>query len=195
MIATVQPHAISTTPSASSADHDHAQSTPKGHCIMSFLIILIAATTVASLFRRRLATAREHARRGLALAMVIAGASHFANSEPFVQHLPEWVPGREQLVYATGAVEVLFGLALLRYSSAPRTVGRLLAIYLVAVLPANIYVAVADVDVVGQAGGLFAWIRLPLQALFIYWALWSTTTPSPRQPSSATTAERLATTP
>ncbi len=162
---------------------------------MSFLIVLIAATTVAWLFRRRSATAREHARRGLALALVIAGVSHFANSEPFVQHLPDWVPGREQLVYVTGAVEVLFGLALVRYSSAQRTVGRLLAIYLVAVLPANIYVAVADVDVAGQAGGLFAWIRLPLQALFIYWALWSTTAPSPRQPSPAATGKRLATTP
>jgi uncharacterized membrane protein len=126
--------------------------------------------------------------------MMIAGASHFAYSEPFVQHLPDWVPGREPLVYVTGAVEVLFGLALVRFPLARRTVGRLLAVYLVAVFPANIYVAVADVDVARQAGGLFAWIRLPLQALFIYWALWSTTVPSPRRRSPATTATRLATT-
>ena len=40
--------------------------------------------------------------------------------------------------------------------------------------PANVYVAVADVDVEGQPGGVFQWIRLPLQAVFIAWALWST---------------------
>ena len=54
------------------------------------------------------------------------------------------------------------------------TVGRLTAAYLVAVFPANVYVAVADVDVEGQPGGVFQWIRLPLQAVFIAWALWST---------------------
>ena len=54
-----------------------------------------------------------------------------------------------------------------------------MAAYLIAVFPANIYVAVADVDVTGQPGGLQAWLRLPLQVLFIAWALVSTT-PTPR---------------
>ena len=145
---------------------------------MSFLAILAAATTITWLFGRRTGTTRDHARRGLALATVIAGVSHFANPDPFVQHLPEWVPGREPLVYLTGVVEILFGLALVGRTTTRRTVGRLLAIYLVAVFPANVYVAVADVAVTGQAGGLAAWIRLPLQAVFIGWALWSTATPS-----------------
>ena len=62
-----------------------------------------------------------------------------------------------------------------------------MAAYLVAVFPANIYVAVADVDVTGQPGGFQAWLRLPLQVLFIAWALASTTpTPTPARPHGST---------
>jgi uncharacterized membrane protein len=141
---------------------------------MQFLAILILSTAVAWLFRRHKGGWRDHARRGLALAMVFAGFSHFARSQPFVQHLPEWVPAREALVYITGAIEIAFGVALLLAHTHRVAVGRLLAAYLVAVLPANIYVAVADVEVDGQPGGVHAWIRLPLQGLFIAWALVST---------------------
>jgi uncharacterized membrane protein len=141
---------------------------------MLFLAILIVSTAVAALAGRRKGGWRDHCRRGLAAAMVVAGASHFAHSEPFVQHLPDWVPAREALVYITGAVEIAFGAALLFSKAHRTTVGRLLAAFLLAVFPANIYVAVADVEVSGQPGGVYAWIRLPLQLLFIVWALYST---------------------
>ena len=71
------------------------------------------------------------------------------------------------------------------------TVGRVTAAYLLAVFPANVYVAVADVDVEGQPGGVFQWIRLPLQAVFVAWALWSTRpephrrTQPPERPSAS----------
>jgi uncharacterized membrane protein len=106
--------------------------------------------------------------------MVVAGLSHFLRSEPFEQHLPEWIPAAEALVFLTGAIEIAFGVALLCSREHRVTVGRLVAAYLVAVLPANVYVAVEEVDVSGQTGGLLAWIRLPLQGLFIAWALVST---------------------
>jgi uncharacterized membrane protein len=141
---------------------------------MLFLAILILATALAWLFRRHEGGWRDHARRGLALAIVFAGFSHFAQSEPFVQHLPDWVPAPEALVYITGVIEIALGVALLLARTHRVAVGQLLAAYLVAVLPANIYVAVADVDVDGQPGGVYTWIRLPLQGLFIAWALIST---------------------
>ena len=46
--------------------------------------------------------------------------------------------------------------------------------YLVAAFPGNLYVAIAGVDVDGQPGGGYPWLRRPLQALFIVWAVWST---------------------
>ena len=41
----------------------------------------------------------------------------------------------------------------------------------------------AAVDVDGQPGGPYPWIRLPFQALFVAWALWSTRAEA-RQPAS-----------
>ncbi len=152
---------------------------------MQFVAILVASTAVAWFLGRRTGGWRDHARRGLAAAMIVAGLTHFARVEPFVQHLPEWIPAREALVYITGALEVALGIALMRSTRHRTTVGRVVAAYLIAVFPANIYVAVADIDVDGQPGGLQAWLRLPLQALFVAWALVSTT-PTPARPHEPT---------
>ena len=141
---------------------------------MQFVAILVASTAFAWFFGRRRGGWRDHARRGLAAAMIVAGITHFARVEPFVQHLPDWIPAGEALVDLTGVVEVALGVALMRSTRHRATVGRLVAVYLIAVFPANIYVAVADVNVTGQPGGLQAWLRLPLQMLFIAWALMST---------------------
>ena len=141
---------------------------------MLFGILLIVGTAGARLAARGHGTRRDHARRGLALAMVVAGLAHLVGPDPFVQHLPDWVPGRTALVAVTGVVEIALGLALVGRRGHRTWAGRLLALYLVAVWPANVYVAIEDVDVDGQPGGAYAWIRLPLQVVFIAWALWST---------------------
>jgi uncharacterized membrane protein len=142
-----------------------------------FVLLLAGATlaaTATSVVGRRPATLRDHARRGLAAAMVVAGLAHLLSPEPFVQHVPGWVPGREPLVLLTGLIEIGLGCALAGSPARRVATGRVLALYLVAVWPANVYVAVAGVDVEGQPGGRSPWIRLPFQALFIAWALWST---------------------
>ena len=146
---------------------------------MLFLLVLAVATLAAvgaSVAARRPASWRDHARRGLAAAMVVAGLAHLLSREPFVQHLPEWVPAREPLVLLTGLVEIALGIALVASPARRAATGRALALYLVAVWPANVYVAVAGVEVDGQPGGSYPWIRLPFQVLFIAWALWSTGT-------------------
>ena len=142
---------------------------------MQFVAILVPLTALAWLLGRRAGGWRDHARRGLAAALIVAGISHFTNVEPFVQHLPDWVPAREMVVYLTGAIEIVLGAALMCWRTGRSTIGRMVAAYLIAVFPANVYVAVSDVDVTGQPGGAHAWIRLPLQALFVAWALVSTT--------------------
>ena len=93
---------------------------------------------------------------------------------PAVLLLCAWVPAAELLIFVTGIAEVVLGLALLLPQPWRWRAGIVLAAYLVAVFPANVYVAVAGVDVDGQPDGIYAWLRLPLQVLFIAWALWST---------------------
>jgi uncharacterized membrane protein len=143
---------------------------------MIFLAVLIVATAAASvvLAVRRRYSSRHAARFGMALAMAVAGITHWVNPTPFVQHLPTWIPVREEVIFLTGVMEVALGAALLLRQPWRRLAGFALAGYLLAVFPANIYVAVADVEVDGQPGGAYSWLRLPLQAVFIVWAIWCT---------------------
>ena len=153
---------------------------------MIFLLALALATAttaaVTSLTHRF--SPRRAARTGMAIAMTFAGASHLFLATSFIQHLPTWVPHRAEIVLGSGLIEIAFGIALLLPPPTRRRVGVALALYLLAVFPGNVYVAVFNVDVDGQPGGLYPWARLPLQLVFIAWAIWSTRdaptpTPSP----------------
>ena len=144
---------------------------------MIFFVVLTVATT-AALLALRGRNLRAAARWGLGMAMVVAGVGHLVEPAPFEQHLPSWVPGAGTLVAATGLVEIALGVALAVARSRRHLVGQATAVYLVAVFPANVYVAIAGIDVDGQPGGVYPWLRLPFQALFIAWALWSTAKPS-----------------
>lgn len=143
---------------------------------MIFLFVLAVATGAAATFLAlgRRFSARSAARAGMAVAMAFAGLSHLFMPTPFVQHLPTWVPAREELVFLTGLLEIALGAALLLRRPLQQRAGLALAAYLVAVFPANVYVAAAGIDVDGQPGGAYPWLRLPLQLVFVAWALWST---------------------
>jgi uncharacterized membrane protein len=143
---------------------------------MMFLLVLVLATLVFLAVFRPFgpSSARRAARFGMAAAMIFAGVAHWLMPTPFIQHLPEWVPAAEALIAASGGIEVVLGAALLLRHPWRRWAGLALAAYLVGVFPANVYVAVAGIDVDGQPGGLYPWLRLPLQVLFVAWALWCT---------------------
>ena len=143
---------------------------------MIFFVVLAVATAVALLVVRG-RDRRAAARWGLGIAMVVAGLAHLANPTPFEQHLPEWVPGAGLLVATTGLVEMVLGVGLALARSRRRLFGAATAAYLASIFPANVYVAVAGVEVDGQPGGIYPWLRLPFQVLFITWALWSTARP------------------
>ncbi|MDQ3990567.1 MAG: hypothetical protein M3291_15510 [Actinomycetota bacterium] len=122
----------------------------------------------------RTGTWRDRGRWGLTVLLVVAGSAHLVNPLPFLQHLPPVVPGRAFLVAATGVIEIGLGAALLGPARWRRVVGRVVAVYFVAIFPANVYVAVAGADVDGLPGGAYPWLRLPLQIMLISWALWCT---------------------
>jgi uncharacterized membrane protein len=146
-----------------------------------FLGVLLALFFLAWSTLRRRRSVRELWRIALAGAMVVAGVLHFVEPTPFLQHLPPWVPERELLVAVSGGAEVALGLGLLLRPPWRRTAGVLLALFLVAVFPANVYVAVAGVEVDGQPGGLYPWLRLLVQPVLVWLAVWST---RDRAPSS-----------
>ena len=96
-----------------------------------------------------------------------AGVGHFVNARPFVQSMPTWMPGRDAIVAVTGVMEIAGGLALLLDRRHRRPISIALAVFLVAVFPANIYPAVSQVDIDGLPTGWVRWARLPFQPLLV----------------------------
>jgi uncharacterized membrane protein len=154
---------------------------------MTFLVILILATLAAAAHARtRSGAVRWHdaARYGLGIAFVVAGVSHLVNTTPFEQHLPDWVPAAKAIIVVSGVAEIVLGLALVAARRSAPVVGLVAAGFLVGVFPANVYVAIAGVDVDGLPGGLYPWLRLPLQGVFVVWAWVSTRPARDRVPAS-----------
>lgn len=119
-------------------------------------------------------TLRDLVRIGLALFMAVAGIAHFVAPRPYVQHLPDAVPFRSELVAITGVMELVLAAGLVGPQRFRRPTGIALAAFLVLVLPANVYAAVSQVPIDGVPTGWLRWARLPFQIPLVAAALWST---------------------
>lgn len=113
-------------------------------------------------------------------AYVVAGLLHFVVPELYVQIIPPFLPAPLALVYLSGVAEVAVGLGVLLPRTRPYAAWALIAL-LIAIFPANIYMAVSGVAVQGMPGGgdpspFVRWARLPLQGVLILWAYWYTDT-------------------
>ena len=101
---------------------------------------------------------------------VASGILHFAIPETYARIVPPMFPRPRLLVLISGGAEILGGVGLL----VPRTRRAAafgLAVLLVAVFPANIYMAVAHVPSQGIMGNRWLqWLRLPFQVPLICWA-------------------------
>lgn len=141
---------------------------------MLFLVVVGACYAAVWLVARNRIKGADRWRIAMAGGMAIAGTAHLLDPTPFIQHLPTWMPAREPLIFITGLVEIALGAGLAGPRRWRRLTGLVLAAYLLAVFPANIYVAVAGVAVEGQPGGAYPWVRLLFQPLFVWLAIWST---------------------
>lgn len=112
----------------------------------------------------------------LSALFVVAGALHFVRPDVFERIVPPGIPPREA-VLLSGAAEIAGGLGLL----APRTrraAGRGLIVLLLAVWPANIWMAMNAKEFAGIPAWLL-WLRVPLQLALMGW-VWSVTRPNAR---------------
>ena len=99
---------------------------------------------------------------------VLAGALHFARPRPYEAIVPPWLPRRRELVYASGVAEALGGAGLM-HPRTRRAAGWWLVATLLAIFPANVWMAQHPerYRVPGGRAALLA--RLPLQAAFVAW--------------------------
>jgi len=113
---------------------------------------------------------RRRLRLLLVVVMVTIGLAHFVWPRPFVSIVPSRLPAPLLLVLVSGLFEILGGVGLL-VPRVRRAASVGLVILYVSVFPANINMVVHPE--LGAGIPLWAlWARLPLQALFIIWALW-----------------------
>ncbi len=119
--------------------------------------------------------ARDWSRRVLAAGFIGAGALHFIVPGVYEAVMPPYLPLHRELVLVSGLLEILGGLGLAAPSpGVRRTASWGLAVLLVLIFPANVHMAVNEVQVAGvRTDSLGWWFRLPFQPILIWWVLWS----------------------
>ncbi len=109
-------------------------------------------------------------RLSLAALMIFAGVSHFVSPGFFTVMVPPQLPSPLALVLISGAAEIGLGLGLL-HPRLRRLAAKGLIVLYIAVFPANIYMALAEIPLAGlRTQPWMLWARLPMQAVFILWA-------------------------
>jgi uncharacterized membrane protein len=112
----------------------------------------------------------------LAALFLFAGFVHLRHPEVFMPVMPPWIPLHRECILISGVFELLGGLGLLiPVREVQLVTGSGLTLLLLAVFPANIYMAVDHIQVHGiPAQPWMAWARLPFQPLLIVGVLWVT---------------------
>jgi uncharacterized membrane protein len=105
---------------------------------------------------------------------IIAGTLHFIKPEPYLRIMPPYIPWHATMVRISGAFEILGALGLLVTGTRRAAAWGLVAL-LIAVFPANIYMAMHPVEAgAASIAPVLRWGRLPLQLVLIWWLLWCT---------------------
>ena len=104
----------------------------------------------------------------LAIFFIYFGIDHFINPDFYLSIMPPSFPLHHEAVYISGLFEIIGGMGLLIYRFR-KIAGWGLFALLIAVYPANIYMAVTpsafpDIPI------FILYLRLGLQFIFLYWA-------------------------
>ena len=116
-----------------------------------------------------------------AVFYVGAGLNHFLSPNFYLKMMPPWLPWPSQLHLLAGAAEMLLGMALIPEKTRRLAAWGLVAL-LIAVFPANIYLAM-NPELMPNVSPSGHWLRLPFQLLFLAWA-YSCTKPISRMGTS-----------
>jgi uncharacterized membrane protein len=108
----------------------------------------------------------------LGALFIAAGANHFVHPAFYQRIVPPSLPNPTLLVVVSGIAEIAGGIGvLMRATRKPAGIG--LIALLIAVFPANIYMA-QHPDLYRDVASVTALdIRLPLQAVLIAWVWWA----------------------
>jgi uncharacterized membrane protein len=101
---------------------------------------------------------------------IFAGIMHFVIPRAYAAIVPPQLPNKRAIVYASGVAEIAGGAGVLhertRKAASAWSVATLLAVF-----PANVHMALHPDRFKVPGGRLALYLRLPVQALFIAWAI------------------------
>lgn len=100
---------------------------------------------------------------------IVAGAAHFIWPTAYERIVPDYLPMHRALVVASGAFEILGGIAA-TYPATRGLAGWGLIMLLLAVFPANVHMATHAASFADVAPAWLLYARLPLQFVLIAWA-------------------------
>ena len=144
--------------------------------VISFLLL----RAVGWLGVKQLSSWRDAGRGALAIMFLFTGISHFTTMKyDFAAMIPAPLPNDLWVIYLTGVLEIAGAIGLL-IPQTRKLAGICLALYLVAVFPANIFSALNEVTLRGAAAAPL-WVRAPMQLLYVGLLWWT----SIKEPSSA----------
>lgn len=115
-------------------------------------------------------------RIAMAIMLSFTAIGHFAFIEGMTAMIPDFIPLKRELVYATGILEIALGIGLL-IPKLKLNVGWILILFFIAILPANINASMENINY--QTGELdghgldYLWFRIPLQVFFIIWVYYT----------------------
>ena len=108
---------------------------------------------------------------------------HIVHPQAVVELIPPFFPLRTESSYLSGVVEIAF--AVLLWTRWARITGWVIIVYLVLVLPFNIYGWTVPANVPSYVNSPnYLWLRVPMQALFIAFAYFGTRGDKPPRPAA-----------
>jgi uncharacterized membrane protein len=111
----------------------------------------------------------------MGIGYIWVGLKHFIDTSFFLKIMPPSFPLHKELVYVSGALEILFGSGIIikktRFYASWGIILLLIAVY-----PANIYLAFSEdaQQAIGVSSFVASWVRLPIQFVLIGFAYFST---------------------
>jgi len=101
---------------------------------------------------------------------IFAGIMHFVIPRSYAAIVPPQLPNKRAMVYVSGVAEIAGGAGILhprtRKAASAWSVATLLAVF-----PANVHMALHPERYKVPGGRIGLYLRLPVQALFIAWAI------------------------
>lgn len=142
---------------------------------MKPLIVLLSTFAISLLLIKFFSKTYDFALAGriaMAIMLLFTAIAHVAFTKGMTMMLPNFIPAKTAVVYATGLMEVFAAIGLL-FPAYRVITGWMLIAFFVLILPANIHAAIQHVDyqqaTLDGKGLAYLWFRVPLQLLFIVW--------------------------